>query len=96
MKLYLDDERDTPDGWVRAYTCEGCISLLETELVSELSLDHDLGTSTTGYDVVKWLEEQAHNGRWNVVPKSITVHSANPVGRQRMEQAIASIDKMRG
>ena len=38
----------------------------------------------TGYDVVCWLEE--HPEFWP--PFGVTVHSANPVGRQRMEVVI--------
>lgn len=37
----------------------------------------------TGYDVVCWMEE---NGVWP--SGGVRVHSANPVGRQRMQQVI--------
>jgi hypothetical protein len=30
MKLFLDDERPTPDGWERAYTAPEAIALLKT------------------------------------------------------------------
>ena len=53
LKVFLDDERITPDGWVRAYWPEDVIELLITGQVSELSLDHDLGDDVhgTGYSV---------------------------------------------
>lgn len=59
MKVYLDDERATPEGWVRAWWPDEVIALLETGQVSELSLDHDLGDDPrgTGYDVILWVEE---------------------------------------
>jgi|688.fasta_scaffold104579_1 hypothetical protein len=60
MKVYLDDERTTPEGWTRVYWPSEAIELLQTGQVTELSLDHDLGNDArgTGYDVVLWVEEQ--------------------------------------
>jgi len=59
MKVYLDDERETPEGWVRVYWPDEAIKLLSDGVVTEISLDHDLGDDTrgTGYDVVLWIEE---------------------------------------
>lgn len=91
MKVYLDDERNTPTGWVRAFWPEEVIILLETGHVEELSLDHDLGDDEhgTGYTVLLWLEEQvAVHG---MKPPRIVVHSANSSARLKMEAAIASI-----
>ena len=42
IKVYLDDERDTPAGWIRTYNVEQTIALLSTRCVQEISLDHDL------------------------------------------------------
>lgn len=57
MKLYLDDERQTPIGWVRVFWPDEAIAWLETETVTEISLDHDLGDDDrgTGYDVILWI-----------------------------------------
>ena len=65
LKVYLDDEREAPDGWLRVKTPAQTIALLKTGLVSHLSLDHDLGDDEnigTGYDVVLWMEEQVFFG----------------------------------
>lgn len=97
MKLYLDDERPTPDGWVRAYTAPEAIELLKGGKVTHLSLDHDLGPEEagTGYDVCLFLEEKIFERAFQFdnpfIPPVIKVHSANPVGRQRMEFAIQQI-----
>ena len=48
MRVYLDDERNTPAGWVRVYWPDEAIALLEAGLVSEISLDHDLGDDARG------------------------------------------------
>ncbi|TCG05983.1 hypothetical protein BZM27_29770 [Paraburkholderia steynii] len=54
MKLFLDDERPTTEGWHRVYWPDDAIQLLEAGVVTELSLDHDLGDDTrgAGYDVI--------------------------------------------
>lgn len=93
MKLYLDDERPTPDGWVRVYTANGAIDELRSpDRYTHVSLDHDLGDLyTTGYTVACWIEEYAHeNPDWPV--PIITCHSANPVGRKRIEQVIERLN----
>jgi hypothetical protein len=41
MKVYLDDERATPNGWTRAYRPNEAIKLVETGDVDESSLDHE-------------------------------------------------------
>lgn len=110
MKLYLDDIRPCPTGYVLARTIEQAKAILAAGGVTEASLDHDLGACAecmsgktvdqwleesgyqtmphcghvgTGYDLVCWMEETGH---W---PETMAyVHSANPVGRARMQVVI--------
>ncbi|WP_028536198.1 cyclic-phosphate processing receiver domain-containing protein [Paludibacterium yongneupense] len=93
MKVFLDDERVTPAGWVRTFWPEEVIALLKTGQVTELSLDHDLGDDErgTGYTVLLWLEEQVvvHGMR----PPLMRVHSANSSARLKMEAAIEAINR---
>lgn len=93
MKVYLDDERLTPAGWHRVYWPDEAIALLEAGVVTEISLDHDLGDDErgTGYDVVLWIEEAVFTRNFH--PPKITVHSANSSARQKMEMGIRSIDR---
>ena len=94
MKVYLDDERKPPEGWRLVRWPDEVIELLKMGEVEHLSLDHDLGNDRrgTGYDVLLWLErEVALNG---FVPPRLKVHSANTAARQRMEQAIVSIERL--
>jgi hypothetical protein len=97
VKVFLDDERPTPGGWVCAFTAPEAIELLTTGQVTELSLDHDLGPEDagTGYDVCLWVEEKVFSQDFCTkdpfTPPIMSVHSANPVGRQRMEFAIQVI-----
>ncbi len=91
MKVYLDDERETPAGWQRVYWPDEAIALLQTGDVTHISLDHDLGDDErgTGYDVVLWIEEAVITQGFQ--PPIITVHSANASARQKMELGIRQI-----
>lgn len=92
MMVWLDDERPAPPGWVHVKTANEAISLLRTGKVERISLDHDLGETEgwadvgNGYQVACWIEEAASNGSLSEV--SCSVHSANPVGREKMKAAL--------
>lgn len=90
-RVFLDDERETPPGWTRAYTAAEAISLLQTQNVVEISLDHDLGDDQqgTGYDVLLWIEEAVFTR--NFVPPTMHVHSANASARVKMLAAVQTI-----
>lgn len=90
MKVWLDDERPMPEGYDQhVRTAAEAIALLVGERVGLISLDHDLGEDQngSGYDVATFIEQAAYNG--TLPPIEVRIHSANPVGRVRMEHAIA-------
>lgn len=91
LKVFLDDEREAPEGWVRVYWPDEAIKLLKQGNVIEISLDHDLGDDVrgTGYDVILWLEDRVINHKFK--PPVVSVHSANVSARYKMEQGIQSI-----
>ena len=93
MKLYLDDERKTPVGWIRVFWPDEAIAWLKTEMVTEISLDHDLGDDDrgTGYDVILWIENEVMTN--NFIPPQIHIHSANVSARIKMELGIMAINK---
>ncbi len=98
MKIYLDDEREAPEGWTRTRSSPVTIALLRTEHVTHLSLDHDLGEEDgvgNGYDVLLWIEEQVACYGYSPV-ENITVHSANSGARPKMLQAIEAIKRLVG
>jgi hypothetical protein len=94
MKVFLDDERPAPEGWVRVYWPSEAIALLETGRVITISLDHDLGDDAkgTGYDVVLWVEEAVRLRGF--VPPRMQVHSANTAACQRMLAGIEAIEQV--
>jgi hypothetical protein len=95
MKVFLDDERTTPDGWYRVYEPHQAIAMLDSGMVTHISLDHDLGDDKgvgTGYDVILWMEEQVVSGEFK--PPYILIHTANPSARLKMEAGRQQIRKM--
>lgn len=95
MKLYVDDLRKEPPGWVRAKTVTEAIRILATQNVREISLDHDIATECCGcvrsswetFEPVAWfLSLQYRYGDWR--PK-VTLHTANPVGAKKMAEILA-------
>lgn len=95
-KLWVDDERAAPEGWVHVHTVPQAKLLLATGDVTWLSLDHDLGDDAggTGHDIALWLEELVITRGFK--PPRITTHSANPVGRQNIKATVRSILKHSG
>lgn len=86
LRVYLDDERPTPEGWVGARWPEDVIALIQKGGVEIVSLDHDLGDDArgTGYDVITWLERETHENPQFIAPK-VLIHTQNPSARLRME-----------
>lgn len=88
MKLFIDDLRDAPDGWVtvRSYD-EAVAHVLVHGMPEAISFDHDLGDAVpTGFDFAKWIVEGHLDGD-RPLPENFcyTVHSANPPGRANIE-----------
>jgi Cyclic-phosphate processing Receiver domain len=87
LKVFVDDLRDAPEGWLWIMTPGEAIDLLKSGEVREISLDHDLGydeagDDLAGYQIVAWLEEAVATGEFAFPLPLISIHSANPVGRR--------------
>ena len=94
MRVYLDDERTAPAGWIQVRWPSEAIELLQRGGVTDISLDHDLGDDErgTGYDVILWIEEAVAMRGFS--PPRITVHSANSSARKKMELGVESIRRL--
>ena len=81
MKIFLDDERLAPTGWLHARWPDEVISCLAKGMVTDISLDHDLGDDArgTGYDVLLWIEQDIVDTGFK--PPNINVHKSNPAAR---------------
>ena len=83
-KLFLDDIRLCPDGYILVRNYDDCITLLENGIFEEVSLDYSLGYGQkTGYDVLVWLDKHREH-----LPKKINIHSTYPFGVHQMSNYI--------
>lgn len=95
--LWVDDIRPIPDDlverdWCSAHSFHEAIVKLELLEFEEISLDHDIASfygnkEMTGYDILMWLVQRKLEGIHHV-PTIVNVHSANPVGHDRMYNVI--------
>jgi len=94
MKIWLDDLRPAPKGYIWVHWPNQAIELLKKGECTHLSLDHDLGDDVigTGYDVLLWIEQSTMLEDFK--PPIIYVHSANIAARQKMESAIGKIKRI--
>lgn len=90
MKLWIDDIRPAPEGyvWIKSvHTAKLAIEFKERQKkpVELIDIDHDAGDFVSwGGDYVKlldWLEETGRN-------YPIRIHSMNPVGVENMRRII--------
>lgn len=102
MKMWIDDLRPAPEGyvWVKnVFTAKRyCYLYLDYEddgrphmTIEELHLDHDSGEqSIMGGDYIKlleWLEEKTYTEDW-VIDSVFKIHSGNVVGINNMKAII--------
>lgn len=79
MRIWLDDIRPAPDGFIHVRNLAELRELIASskDTIEIMSFDHDLGDGEAdGYQIAKWLAEN-HVERW---PLEIRVHSANVPG----------------
>ena len=91
MKLWVDDVRPAPNGYIWVKTVNSAIDILEDEYINLyhnielIDIDHDAGDCAEyGGDYIKlldWLEETGRN-------YPIRIHTMNPVGRENMRAII--------
>ena len=87
--LVIDDMRTYPFGTVHARTsAEGLEQLRGINTFAEIWLDHDLGGADTIWPVVDELVMRARAGDPYPAVR-VVVHSANPVGSERMMMALS-------
>lgn len=90
IKIWVDDIRPVPTGYVGAKSVNEAIALIEeiernAGSIVVIDLDHDLGDyAAGGGDAIKLLDYLA--AREKFYP--IAFHTANPVGRANMERMV--------
>jgi len=89
MKLWIDDVRPAPKGYLRTFTTNQAKRAIEyfekRDGIEIIDLDHDAGDyASDGGDYIKlldWLEETGRN-------YPIRIHSMNAVGVENMRRII--------
>jgi hypothetical protein len=94
MRLWHDDVRPAPHGWLWAKTNEEAMQILRTGEVVTASLDHDMGAAPedgifargvslhgSGLDLARQMILE------NLVPETVVIHSWSPVGARNMVNA---------
>ena len=91
MKLWIDDVRPAPEGYVWCHSVSAAvymIELVESQYFREIEIidiDHDAGDyAQYGGDYIKLLDWLQETGR----SYPIHIHSMNPVGVANMRQII--------
>lgn len=99
MKLFVDDIRPAPEGWIQARTVTEAIRFLSnfSKQVGKISLDHDIsyavevaGTqrpfpSPEDFSAVAYYIKAIFE---DAHPIEITIHSANPVGAANLAEIL--------
>ena len=99
MKLWHDDVRPAPAGWVWVQNNDDAKAILSacSEIITEMSMDHDLGgvpyteagtrlkgaSDDTGYQLAYWMIFESLENNI-VLPEKIVIHSWNPPGARNM------------
>jgi|SRR5581483_2622135 len=90
LKLFVDDLRECPRGWIPAKTITEAIRILSTVNIEEVSLDHDIGcrlvtgqehSSNETFEPIAWFLLMA-NSPIEVV--KVRIHTSNVAAGRRM------------
>lgn len=90
IKIWLDDVRAVPEGYVLAKSVDEAIALIEQieamgKEIEVIDLDHDLGDyAPYGGDGINLLDYLVENEKFY----NVKFHTANPVGRANMERMV--------
>jgi len=89
MKIWLDDVRVAPSGYVHCHSVNEAISVIEKyeqqEKIELIDCDHDLGDfAIDGGDGIKLLDWLLERG--TLYP--VKLHTMNPVGRDNMQRML--------
>jgi hypothetical protein len=96
MRIYLDDERTGPEGWltIRPNDFPHYMETFHGD-IKAISFDHDLGEGfPSGYDFFCEIEKAYHED--GIIPPMLYVHSANPAGRMNIVRGIESLNRSLG
>lgn len=93
MKIWLDDQRTAPNGWIHIHNIEEVERIVEIMIakkdltIDEISYDFHLSHPKSGLDVMKvFSEECIKNKTSRFWAKTIHYHSTDPKGIKIMKE----------
>src|SRR3989304_7936582 len=99
MNIWLDDQRDAPEGWIHLHNLEEVERFIESArgisafYIDKMSFDFHLSHPKRGIDVMKYLADLCKKEKttrfW---PRSILYHSSDPKGIKIMKAFAGSFD----
>ena len=100
MKIWLDDVRTAPEGWIHMHNIDEMEKVIEIMMqkadlfIDEMSLDFHLAHPKNGVDVMKFLADLCKdNNTPRFWPKIIYYHSNDPNGVKIMKEFAESVNK---
>lgn len=105
MKLFIDDIREAPDGWVLVTTVTNAIKFINRYRyeIKEISFDHDISypvmvngvsrpyPSPETFQAVAYYVNSMYGSTPEDWPK-IFIHSANPIGAKEISNILLGFD----
>lgn len=106
IRLYLDGEGVTPEGWIRCYTANQVLRYIRLFRIAGLKIDmislgNDLGNDPVtgeklaeGHTVLKWILNQLGAGnKRSICPLDLAVHTRDPIAADAMRSDWARITR---
>ncbi len=100
MNIYLDDQREAPQGWVLLHNIEEVEKFVKYAReqkdfsIDTMSFDFHLSHPKKGVDVMSYLAELCEkNNTRKFWPKTVLCHSNDPEGVRIMENFATSFEK---
>ena len=100
IKIWLDDQRNAPEGWIHLHNIEEVERLVELIrggndfLIDTMSFDFHLAHPKNGLDVMKYLADLCIKEKTKIFwPKTILYHSNDAKGVEIMRSFAESFEK---
>src|SRR3989304_8206915 len=100
VKIWLDDQRNAPEGWIHLHNIEEVEKLIELvggmddSSIDTMSFDFHLSHPKNGLDVMKYFADLCIKGKpKNFWPKTILYHSNDIEGVRVMKSVTESFEK---
>lgn len=97
VQIWLDDEREAPEGFIRAVTTDECITLMKEHRgnIYCVSLDWWLGSirEPTGDEALRWLRNAVLNEGFPM-PTRVRVHTSDNEKRYEMYSMVREIKSL--